>query len=360
MSPSATVLVAMSGGVDSSVAAALLVRQGYRVIGAMLRLWAAPGPQAENACCTLEASHLAQGIARQLGIPFHLIDASETFRQQVVEPFLEAHAQARTPNPCLICNRQVRWQRLLAFAREVGADYLATGHYARLHRLPDGQVQLLRGRDLRKDQSYVLAMLSQEQLQRTLLPLGEYTKPEIRRLAAEWGLPVAQRPDSQDLCFLGGYDYRTFLARYRPALIQPGPILTRDGRRLGTHRGLAFYTIGQRRGLGIAASEPLYVLDKDVTRNALIVGPARELGRRTLEAYGVNWIAGKPPSLEPFRAQVKIRSKAQPAPATITPLGDQGFRATFDQPLRDITPGQAAVIYQGEICLGGGWILKTA
>lgn len=354
-----TVLVAMSGGVDSSVAAALLVQQGYRVIGAMLRLWAAPGPQAENACCTLEAADLARVVARQLGIPFHTLDAREAFRAQVVEPFLEAHAQARTPNPCLWCNRRVRWAHLWAFAQEVGADYIATGHYARLRRLPDGPVQLLRGLDEHKDQSYVLSMLPQAYLQHTLLPLGEYTKPEVRRLAAEFRLPVAQRPDSQDLCFLGGYDYRTFLERYRPELVQPGPILSPDGQRLGTHQGLAFYTIGQRRGLGVAAPEPLYVLAKDVQRNALIVGPARALGFRALEAYQVNWVAGHPPSEPTFRAQVKIRYKARPAPATITLLDEHTFRAEFDEPLRDITPGQAAVVYQGDLCLGGGWILHT-
>lgn len=354
-----TVLVAMSGGVDSSVTAALLVQEGYRVIGAMLRLWAAPGPQAENACCTLEAMDLARVVAQQLGIPFHTLDTEAVFRAQVVEPFLEAHARARTPNPCLWCNRRVRWAHLLAFAEEMGADYIATGHYARLRRRPDGSVRLLRGLDEHKDQSYVLALLPQTHLRRTLLPLGEYTKAEVRRLAAEFRLPVAQRPDSQDLCFLGGYDYRTFLERYRPELVQPGPILTREGRRLGTHQGLAFYTIGQRRGLGVSAAEPLYVLAKDIEHNALIVGPARELGQRALEAYKVNWIAGQPPRSQTFRAQVKIRSKAHPAPATITLLNDRAFRAEFDEPLRDITPGQAAVLYQGEVCLGGGWILHT-
>ncbi len=358
-SSQATVVVALSGGVDSAVAAALLVQQGYRVIGAMLRLWSDPFAPGENACCTAEAGQLARQVAQHLDIPFYLLEAGRLFRQQVVEYFLEAHLRGHTPNPCLVCNRQVRWRHLLAFAQEMGAEFLATGHYARLRPLPDGRVQLLRGRDRRKDQSYALALLTQAQLQRTLFPLGEYTKTQVRQLAAKFGLPVAQRPESQDLCFLGGGDYRDFLRRYRPEAIRPGPILDLQGRPLGTHQGLAFYTIGQRRGLGLAAAQPLYVLAKDPQRNALIVGPAQALGFRGLEARQVNWILGEPPPLNPFSAQIKIRSRAQPAPAQVHLLEPEGFLARFATPLRDITPGQAAVLYQGEVCLGGGWITRA-
>ena len=276
------VAVAMSGGVDSSVAAALLVEQGYRVIGIMLRLWSEPGCEDLNRCCTPQAMSLARQVAAHLGIPFYVLDAKQPFRATVVEAFFEGYARGVTPNPCLVCNRRIRWGFLLEHARALGAERFATGHYARLRRLPDGTVQLLKGRDAAKDQSYVLAMLSQEQLQRTLLPIGEYTKAEVRALAERFGLPVAQRPDSQDLCFLAGQDYRDFLARHRPDTLRPGPILTPDGQEIGRHRGLAFYTIGQRKGLGLAAPRPLYVLDKDPARNALIVGPAEALGRRAL------------------------------------------------------------------------------
>ncbi len=354
-----TVVVALSGGVDSAVAAALLVQQGYRVLAAMLRLWTDPFAPGENACCTLEAQDLARQVAHQLGIPFHVVDAQALFRREVVEPFLESHLHALTPNPCVLCNRRVRWRLLLDWAQEHGAAFLATGHYARLRPLPDGRVQLLRGRDRRKDQSYVLAWLTQAQLRRTLFPLGDLTKAEVRRLAADFGLPVAQRRESQDLCFLGGGDYRDFLRRYRPEVVQPGPILSPTGERLGIHQGLAFYTIGQRRGLGIAAPEPLYVLDKDPQRNALIVGPARALGFVALEAEQVNWILGAPPPQDVFRAQVKIRYKAPPAPATVERLAADVIRVRFDQPLRDITPGQAAVLYDGEVCLGAGWIRRA-
>ncbi len=349
-----TVAIAMSGGVDSSVAAALLRYEGYQVVGMMLRLWSEPGKAAENRCCTLEASDLARSIAHRLGIPFHLIDASEAFRQTVVDYFINDYAKGRTPNPCLVCNRDIRWGVLWEHARQLGADYLATGHYARLYHCADGRVRLMRSADERKDQSYVLSRLTTAQLRHTLLPLGDYTKTEVRLLAREFGLPVAQRPDSQDLCFLGGGDYRDFLRRHAPHTERPGPILDQEGRRLGTHRGLAFYTIGQRKGLGIAAEHPLYVLAKDLARNALIVGPKEALGQRGLRAAEANWITPPPPS--PFRARVQIRATARPQPATVYVENATHFRVHFDTPQRDITPGQAAAVYLDETCLGSGII----
>ena len=358
--PGTRILVGMSGGVDSSVAAAHLVRQGYDVVGVMLRLWSEPGREAENRCCTLEAEDLARHIARRLGIPFQVLDVRTRFYRTVVEDFFRGYLSGQTPNPCLTCNRLIRWGALLEYARqELGAAYLATGHYARLRVWPQGAVGLRRGVDHAKDQSYVLAVLSQAQLRHTLLPVGEWTKDQVRALAREWGLPVASRPDSQDLCFLAGDDYRDFLRRHRPEAERPGPILTVDGQRVGTHRGLAFYTIGQRRGLGIAAGQPLYVVDKDPARNALIVGPRAALGRRVFWAGGTNWIWGA--VARPFRAQVKIRYRAALAPATVHPE-DQGrtLRVVLDEPLRDITPGQAVVAYVDDWVVAAGTITRVA
>jgi len=351
------VVVAMSGGVDSSVTAALLVRQGYEVIGMMLRLWSEPGKETTNRCCTPDAMVLARRIAAQLEIPFYAVDAKEPFRESVVESFIVGYTHGITPNPCLVCNHHIRWGLLLDRARALGAQYLATGHYARLQQGPSGHIQLLRAHDKDKDQSYVLHVLTQEHLSFTRLPLGEYTKLQVRKLAQEFGLPVADRPDSQDLCFLGNGDYGSFLSRIAPQVNDPGPILNENGETLGQHRGLAFYTIGQRKGLGLCAPHPLYVLEKDFQRNALIVGEKHLLGKTELSTAAVNWISGEPPS-SPMRAQVKIRYKAAPVWATVTPLDTQGTQVVFDTHLSDITPGQAAVFYDGNLCLGGG-IIQT-
>ncbi len=355
------IAVGMSGGVDSSVAAAYLVRQGYDVVGIMLRLWSEPGREAENRCCTLEAEDLARFIARQLGIPFHVVDVRAVFYRQVVEgSFFQGYLQGQTPNPCLTCNRRIRWGAMLAYAREqLGAAYLATGHYARVRVWPSGVVGLRRGVDAAKDQSYVLALLTQAQLQRTLLPVGEWTKPQVRAMAREWGLPVASRPDSQDLCFLAGDDYREFLRRHRPQVEQPGPILDLRGRQVGTHRGLAFYTIGQRRGLGLSLGQPVYVVAKDPARNALIVGPGEALARRVFWVTQVNWLWE--PATAAVRARVKIRYRAALAPAAVYPEdGGRRLRVELDEPLRGITPGQGAVVYLDDWVLAGGLIQRVA
>lgn len=349
------VVVAMSGGVDSSVAAALLADQGYEVIGMMMRLWSEPGMDAHNRCCTPDAMALARRVAARLDIPFYAVDARQVFHDTVVKFFMDGYTQGVTPNPCLVCNRHIRWEFLLNRALALGADYMATGHYTRLRRDEDGRVEILRAVDAGKDQSYVLHVLGQEQLRHALFPVGEYTKPRIREMAREFDLPVADRADSQDLCFLGSGDYRQFLARNVPQVAGAGPILNRDGQILGEHQGLAFYTIGQRKGLGIAAPQPLYVLDKDASRNALVVGHEEELGRQELVTRGTNWVSGEP-AQETFRALVKIRYKAQDAWATVTPLADGRAHVHFDHAMRDITPGQAAVFYDGEVVLGGGVI----
>jgi len=349
------VVVAMSGGVDSSVAAALLKDQGYDVIGVMLRLWSETGTETGNRCCSPDAMAQARRVAAILDIPFYVLDVKDRFFNTVVQHFIDGYAQGITPNPCLICNRQIRWTFLLNHALAMGAYYLATGHYARCRLGENGRYQLLRGIDHAKDQSYVLHVLDQKRLSHALFPVGEHTKPQVRELAHTFRLPVAERPESQDLCFLAEGDYRSFLTRFAPHVQRPGPIITRQGQLLGEHQGLAFYTIGQRKGLGIAAPQPLYVIEKDLQHNALIVGTSDELGKRELVATHVNWISGDTPEA-PFRAQVKIRYKAQEVWATVTPLEDQRVHVLFDAPVRDITPGQAAVFYQDDVCLGGGII----
>lgn len=360
------VVVAMSGGVDSSVAAALLVEQGYEVIGVMLRLWAEPPPAldagaveaAANRCCSVESVHDARAVADRLGIPFYVVNAEAPFKAGVVDFFIAGYAAGLTPNPCLACNRQIRFGFLLHHARSLGAAYIATGHYARRRRDASGRLQLLRGVDRGKDQSYALSVLGQEDLSSALFPVGEYAKPEVRTLAAERGLPTASRADSQDLCFVADGDYRRFLAQHAPEAVCPGLIVDREGRQLGIHRGLPFYTIGQRSGLGITTPQPLYVLALDRTRNALVVGTAAELGRSWLRVEAVNWIAGeRPPG--PLAAEVQIRYRAQPVPATISLQPDGGVEVQLAAPLRDITPGQAAVFYDGDLCLGGGMIAES-
>lgn len=353
------VVVAMSGGVDSAVAAALLVRQGYDVTGMMLRLWSEDcGAGGTNRCCTPDQMADARRIAAQLGIPFYVIDTQQVFHDTIVRFFVERYAAGDTPNPCLECNRLIRFEWLLNHALALGAEYLATGHYARVQHTPGQPSRLFKGRDVHKDQSYVLHVLTQDKLRHALFPVGEYTKPEVRQIAAEAGLPVASKHDSQDLCFLADGDYRRFLRARAPESLRPGPILLRDGTVLGEHAGLPNYTIGQRKGLGIGYHTALYVLELDAARNALIVGTLEELGRRRLIAGRANWIAGQAPA-EAFRAEVKIRYAASPAPAWVTPLDDQRFAVAFDAPLRDITPGQGAVIYQGDEVLGGGIIARV-
>jgi len=357
------VAVAMSGGVDSSTAAALLVERGYEVIGLMMRMWTEEGDGlVPNKCCSPEAVADARRVCQTLGIPFYLLNVEAEFKARVVDFFLDGYAAGVTPNPCLQCNRLVKFGTLLTKARALGADLLATGHYARIRPNERGEFELLKGVDAKKDQSYALHILSQDQLAHSMFPLGEFTKTETRAMAAKYNLRVAEKQESQDLCFVADGEYRNFMRRNRPDALTPGPILDTRGSVLGQHTGLPDYTVGQRKGLGIAAREPLYVIALDGARNALVVGSKAELGKRVLTARDVNWIPPRLAEKLPLRAEVKIRYRSAEAPATLSHVsafagrGDNKVRVEFDEPLRDITPGQAAVFYESDRCLGGGII----
>ncbi len=344
-------LVALSGGVDSAVAAALLLDQGFEVAGATLWLWGSDAGAPPSI-------GRAAAVAEALGIPLETVDARAEFEAWVLGSFVADYGAGRTPNPCIRCNQHIKFGLLLRHAQAIGAQWLATGHYARTRTL-DGHELLLRGRDRRKDQSYFLYRLNQAQLAQVRFPLGALTKEQVRQMARERGLPSAAQPESQDICFLAGGDYRAFLARRAPQLFRPGPIRDLDGRVVGQHRGLPGYTIGQRSGLGIAAREPLYVVAIDARENALVVGPARALGRDCCVVEELHLVSGEVPSA-PFEAHAQIRYRAEPTPVRVVPTGEWQAVVEFARVQRDITPGQSLVLYDGEVVLGGGIICATA
>jgi tRNA-specific 2-thiouridylase len=343
----------MSGGVDSSVAAAMLADSEQQVFGLMLRLWSA-GEQYPNRCCSPRDVSNARAVASGLGIPFYVLDAQEPFKRVVVDPFVAGYQAGITPNPCMQCNREIRWGFMFEKALQLGATHLATGHYAR-RVARYGSYRLLRAADLGKDQSYVLSVLGQKELRRSLFPLGEYTKQEVREQARSLGLAIADRRDSQDLCFLGGEDYRNFLAEHSGATVEPGSIVDIGGEPLGTHAGLQAYTLGQRRGLGIAATQPLYVVDKVPTSNTLVVGPRQALLQDAFAVENLNWVSGAPPR-NGTKIQVQVRYKARAVDCRLRNGGQDSTQVELMQSLPAITPGQAAVFYDGEECLGGGII----
>lgn len=347
------IAVAMSGGVDSSVAAALLSESEDSVFGLMLRLWSNP-QQGPNRCCSPEDITRARGVAAQLGIPFYVLDAQEAFQRSVVDAFLDGYAQGITPNPCLNCNRTIRWGFLLRHAQALGATHLATGHYARIDQA-SGHWRLLRARDDAKDQSYVLSVLGQEHLAHALFPIGGFPKAHVRQLARARGLTAVDRTDSQDLCFLGGGDYRDFISARRPEIRRPGPVLDMHGASLGQHTGLSDYTVGQRKGIRISATAPLYVVEKRTDTNTLVVGPRSALARSTLCVGDLHWV-GDPPSPSDLGLTVQVRYRSREVPARIEWLDSTRARVRLPVDPAETTPGQAAVFYRGEECLGGGII----
>jgi len=353
------IAVAMSGGVDSSVTAALLTEQGHDVIGITMRVWdpsacSDAGDDAEASCCSPDDVRDAGRIADQLGIPFYVVNFEDEFRQLVINDFVSEYTQGRTPNPCVRCNELVKFGLLLDKARELGADFLATGHYAQVEKGADGFFHLLKGLDPKKDQSYFLFALSQEQLARTLFPLGGFTKQEVRTLAARFGLRVAEKSESQEICFIPDDNYVRFLEAEKEVENLSGAIVTRQGKELGRHHGTYRYTVGQRRGLGIAWKEPLYVLGVDAKRREVIVGPHDELYRKGLTAGSVNWMMPQP--IAAFDTTCRIRYRHQAVPCRVIPLPENRVEVVFAEQEKSVTPGQAVVFYEGNRVLGGGWI----
>jgi tRNA-uridine 2-sulfurtransferase len=348
------VVIAMSGGVDSSVAASLLVEQGYAVTGMMLKLWSDECQEAENACCPPEAINQARQVANIIGIPFYVLDVRDLFKQLVVDTFIDSLNLGLTPNPCYLCNQNVRWGVFLNRVLDSGYEYFSTGHYARVGF--DGKYyQLKKGLDPLKDQSYVLSGLNQNQLSHTIFPLGELTKTKVRELAHQLNLPVAEKHDSQDLCFVGKAGYRDFLKRHSKGENLPGNILNHNGVIVGKHDGLSNYTIGQRKGLGAGNAEPVYVLEKNIFTNEIIIGSLDQLGKDHFSVTQLNWITGEMPNSE-LDCLVKIRYKAKLVQAHASQIQGNTAAVDVDRPLRDITPGQIAVFYQGDTVLGSGMI----
>jgi len=340
------IAIAMSGGVDSSVAAALLKEAGHEVTGVTMRVtddWR-PGES-------------AAAIAGRLGIPHHIIDLRDVFARLIIDYFYMEYEGGRTPNPCVLCNKYIKFGVLWEAARKMGAEMLATGHYARIDKEKSGRYLLKKGRDENKDQSYFLCQLSPEQLGHTMFPVGNLTKNEVRKIAAELGLPTASRPESQEICFIPDNDHTGFLERYVSQAERPGAIMDMAGKMLGRHRGIASYTIGQRHGLGIAATAPLYVTAIEPDYNAVIVGTKEQTYGRALMAGGLNWVSIDAPE-HPLQVRVKIRSRHAAAEAAVTPHGNGTVRVEFAMPQAAITPGQAIVFYDGDVVLGGGTILK--
>jgi tRNA-specific 2-thiouridylase len=376
MTEHTTIAVAMSGGVDSSAVAAVLVHEGHPVVGLTLQLWdqmrlagkhGIPDAPKAGRCCSLDDVYDARRVAEHLGIPYYVVNQEERFERDVVRPFVDEYLSGRTPIPCSLCNDHLKFDQLLMTARSIGAERIATGHYAvNEFDARRGRWILKRPADRAKDQTYFLFGLTQEQLSRTMFPLGRLTKPEVRAMARAHGLALAEKPDSQEICFIPGGDYKAFIAAYleeqgEAAPETAGELVATSGEVLGRHEGISNFTVGQRKGLGVSSPSPLYVIQIDPASHRVTIGADEELAVRTLRASRMNWISI--PSLDgPMRVQAKIRHRHEPVWATIEPAGpgadSSSVEATFDEPQRAVTPGQAAVFYDGVEVVGGGWIEK--
>jgi tRNA-specific 2-thiouridylase len=366
----ARIAVAMSGGVDSSTAAAILKEAGFDLVGFSMQLWdqKRSGPQNDalksNRCCSLEDLYDAREVAARLKIPYYVVDFQKEFERTVVRNFIENYRDGRTPSPCVLCNSLMKFHHLLRLAEEVKADRVATGHYARIsHNEQSGRSFLLRARDRSKDQSYFLFELTQAQLAKAVFPLGDLEKEQVREIARRYGLPVAEKEESQEICFVPDGDYAAFVERHSDEIagtsnsrpFSPGKIVDVDGKSLGLHRGIHCYTIGQRRGLGIAHAAPLYVLELRPEDNTVVVGERDRLRKRICRVGGLNWIS-IPDLKKPLKVRAKIRSRHEAAVATISPKEGGSVEVAFEEPQSAITPGQACVFYQGDVVVGGGWI----
>lgn len=356
------VMVGMSGGVDSSVAAALLLKQGYDVIGVTMQIWQDKSEErqrVEGGCCSLSAVDDARRVSNKLGIPYYVLNFKSIFEEKVIDYFKNEYFKGRTPNPCIACNRYVKFDAMLNKAMAMGIDYIATGHYARIvYDDLSGRYLLKKSVTERKDQTYALYNLTQEQLSKTLMPVGDYTKDKIRQIAKELGLPVATKPDSQEICFVEDNDYGRYIRENTDYDIVPGDFVDTKGNKLGRHKGIVYYTVGQRKGLGIALGKPMYVLEIDVHNNRIILGDETEVFSKALICDDLNFISIDKLDGE-MRVKAKIRYSAKEADATIQPLGNGQAKVVFDSPQRAITPGQSVVFYDGDIVVGGGVIQKS-
>ena len=352
------VVVGMSGGVDSSVAAYLLKEQGYDVIGVTMQIWQEEDScsiEENGGCCGLSAVEDARRVAASLGIPYYVMNFKREFKESVIDYFTAEYLAGRTPNPCIACNRYVKWEALLNRSMAIGADYIATGHYARVEQLQNGRYAIRRSASLAKDQTYALYNLTQEQLSRTLMPAGAYSKEEIRAIAERIGLIVADKPDSQDICFVPDGDYASFIEQSSGQKPEPGNFVTADGKVLGQHKGIIHYTVGQRKGLGLALGYPAFVLEIRPETNEVVIGTYEESLTKTLRAGSLSFMAVED-IREPIRAFAKIRYNHKGAWCTVERTGEDEITCTFDEPIRAVTPGQAVVLYDGDYVLGGGTI----
>ncbi|NLY96464.1 MAG: tRNA 2-thiouridine(34) synthase MnmA [Clostridiaceae bacterium] len=355
-----SVMVGMSGGVDSTVAAALLKEQGYKVIGVTLKLWDDDRQESYNkTCCSLEDIDDARNAAYDLGIPYYVLNFKDLFSSEVVGGFVNSYLEGYTPNPCIVCNQKIKFEAMLKKALSMDIDYIATGHYVRKEfDSTKGRYVLKKGLDGQKDQSYVLYMLSQEQLERSLFPLGTYTKVQVRKIAEQLNLKISNKPDSQDICFVGNGDYADFIMKHTDQKIKPGPFKDTEGRTIGTHQGLIRYTVGQRKGLGAAFGRPMYVIEKRKEDNSIVLGTKEEAVFGGLVAEQMNYILFDNPD-EHFEANVKVRYHAKEAKAVITPMEDNKAEILFEEPQPYVAPGQAVVLYKDDYVVGGGTITKS-